>query len=182
MSSEKSVQRQLSKINKDNLDNDILNHVYVDGGLKDEPQTYEEFVYTDGVDTDFKLMAIYVAAFRKASNDCGDKTSVSCCVCGNNIDAERFARSFVNDYHTRMVNIKTDIGKNIIEKAIYLARRRFDLVINTILQDTIPAIQRYISTRPEKLNKSSSFPYYIGEDDKIYHQECYKNIEQNEDC
>lgn len=151
---------------------------------EDYERAYKNFVRNmDGVDTSFKVMAMYHAVYEEIDkNKHLDETH---CVCGQQIDSRRFAEEFVDSYHELMLKKKIELTGNVATKLYNIARRKWASAVLTLLKDTIPTIQGYVSTSPEKLNKSEKFPYYINENEKgrvkVYHQSCYEKHKIDED-
>lgn len=140
--------------------------------------TYNEFVKgLDGVDTNFKAMALYHAVYTEMDQaKYIDKTR--CNVCGKKISKDRFAEEFVDAYHEVMVKKKTSLTGSLIKGTYEVAKRKWASAVLTLFGNIIPTVRRYVSTSPTKLNRSESFPYYISEDEEgdvtVYHDSCYQ--------
>lgn len=144
----------------------------------DYRSTYSRFVKgLDGVDTNFKAMALYHAVYEEIDDSKYiDKTR--CNVCGQKIKKDRFAEEFVDAYHEVMIKKKTSISGSMLKGAYEVARRKWANALVTLFGDILPSVRKYMSTSPTKLNQAGSFPYYITEDEDgdvtVFHNSCYQ--------
>lgn len=140
--------------------------------------TYSQFVKgLDGVDTNFKAMALYHAVYKEMEESKYiDKTR--CNVCGQKIRKDRFAEEFVDAYHQVMIKKKTSISGSMLKGAYEVGRRKWASALVTLFGDILPTVRKYMSTSPTKLNQADCFPYYISEDEDgdvtVFHDSCYQ--------
>ena len=187
VSKEKQLVNQVEnlQVSKKDLENtELWEHIEPspsgDLSRQDFRQTYNNFVLDiDGVDLDFKTMALYAAVHKELREESCIQYS-ACNGCGRDIDPSTFAEEFVDAYHRVMVSKKLEFTGGIARKAYNLARRKWISAILNICRDIIPAIDDYISTKPTKLNQDDSFPYHINSEGTIYHQSCYEKYSSDE--
>lgn len=147
---------------------------------QDFKQTYSNFVMNiNGVDLDFKTMALYTAVHQELTEQSRIKFS-ACNGCGRNIDPSTFAEEFVDAYHRTTVASKVQFTGGIARKAYNLAKKNWVSAILGICRDILPALRKYVSTNPNKLNGDESFPYYISGNGTVYHQSCYEKYKSDE--
>ena len=141
---------------------ELWEHAKLEDGTKlnetEFRQTYNNFVLgLNGVDTDFKTMALYTAVHKELSDQSQLQMS-ACNGCGHKIDPSDFAEEFVDAYHRKMVSDKLQFTGGIARNAYNLARRNWLKAIKNLTQDIFPAVRSYISTNPKKINEDKSFP------------------------
>lgn len=181
MSSEKYLVEQVENLQVDRKDlesTELWEHSELSSGnnfdKQDFQQTYSNFILNiNGVDLDFKTMALYTAVHKELREESCIKYS-ACNGCGKDIDPSTFAEEFVDAYHRTMISNKVQFAGGVAKKAYNLARRKWISAILNICRDILPAIDSYVSTEPNKLNADDSFPYYIDSNGTIYHQSCYE--------
>lgn len=187
MSGEEKLVRQVEnlQVSKDDLEEtELWEHCELSSTTELERQdfkeTYSNFVLNlNGVDLDFKTMALYTAVHNKLKDESCIQYS-ACNGCGKDIDSSTFAEEFVDAYHRKMVTSKARFAGGIARKAYNLARKNWISAILNICRDILPAIEQYVSTNPSRLNEDESFPYYVDDNGTVYHHSCYKKYSEDD--